>query len=111
MGGLSYLTDDVNIFNIRVPEKAIIVVLTEQILERLGSGLALVIKMLIEAWETELGIRKLSLVPPYSLYTVHPKAILKIAHSIVGRLSGFTRQMDFGIEWVHAEAGSPPIYK
>lgn len=41
----------------------------------------------------------------YSIMAKHPTVVLSVAHTIVKRLSGFVRQIDFALDWTHIEAG------
>lgn len=34
-----------------------------------------------------------------------PKVVLNVAHTVVKRVSGFVRQIDFALDWMAVEAG------
>lgn len=39
------------------------------------------------------------------LFKGHPKVVLRLAATVIKRVSGFVRQIDFAIDWIHLEAG------
>lgn len=41
----------------------------------------------------------------YTIMRHQPTVVLAVAHTIVKRLSGFVRAIDFALDWVHIEAG------
>jgi len=41
----------------------------------------------------------------YSIMRQQPTVVLSVAHTIVKRLSGFVRSIDFALDWIHIEAG------
>lgn len=36
---------------------------------------------------------------------VEPRMVLKVAHTVVRRVSSFVRQIDFALDWMALEAG------
>lgn len=46
----------------------------------------------------------------YTIMQHYPRMVLNTAHTVVQRVSKFTRQIDFALDWVLVEAGKP-LYK
>lgn len=41
----------------------------------------------------------------YDIITEEPRVALHLAHTVIGKLSPFVRQIDFALDWIHYESG------